>query len=387
MDYVASWNVEEQSAALFAFNKGNLSLLSGFSLNTSTITKFDREYWENILDDIDIILRRKEKEFSAFARRLYFVLPHFMAKIKFWEEIYPLKKGKADKEITVKDISLAKRSLEAVALDWDDRLAHHFIIGYEVDNQKYNRLTTGIRGKKLKIKSMLISLKIDFYDAINEMVENRGRKLAGIVYSPLCDLCGVLNKKEIEDNTAAVVNIRDKDTVLTVYVKGLFHSLEKYPFGVGKLAAVLEDKFAISEEMAFDILRKHFTFNADAYEKEITLRREGSYIKISAPAVNATIENLYAKEIAAIHEKVTSLTSCSEPLFIFAGRGVSFTGFSDFIKGRFAFKLKNPGLKLYFSNYGCVKYGLSLFLEKENIGKGGFFARIRDIHKIYKDYF
>jgi len=384
MKYFGGWDIEEGGVVCASLARGLLRPLCEFSLEGIVQGEWSVGKLEAIIDTVENELKDHEKKQSFFTDRIYLKVPPYLVTTKRWEEIFPLRRGMKEKRITSKDIIIAKKQLEEIALEWDEKIIHHFTETYEVDGTSYVHPPVGLCGRKLKLSSYLVSMKHAVFEAVRETLEGGGRKLDGCVYSPLGDVSGAFSREDMRFKKVAVVNIRSKDTIVSFFAQGRLISLSAFSFGEDDLVRVLQKNLSLPYTIARELLERHFTFRQLPRSQEITIRSGNSYLNI-----NSTTLNTYVKE--ALHDALGGIDKLlrdnlyHDATVSFIGAIVLREGFYDFLRDSFSFSFKVSPYKLrYLPAFGCIRYGMNKFLEDAHLRRAPMVNRLVSI---YHEYF
>jgi cell division ATPase FtsA len=149
-------------------------------------------FLRNNSEILDKIMREKEQTFSLKIEKVYIKLPWNSEEIKEVENIVVLKKRK---KLTPKDIFSIKKHVEELSLDWDDFCLHHFVTSYEIESEVFKEVPLGVWAKKVKLNSLLFSVKEQLRKEVWAVFDNLGRNFSGFVSSAASSVSAAFGDK------------------------------------------------------------------------------------------------------------------------------------------------------------------------------------------------
>jgi len=336
-------------------------------------------FLKNNLEAINQKIIGMETKHSCRCEKIFLELPWAEVKEKRVEDIVTLK---SRKKITSSDISRAKKQLEDKFLNWDDFCVHNIIINYEIEGSNYIEPPLGVWAKKIKLKALLIWIKDKMYKEIEDIFDSADRNLTGVIAPQISRLSSTFTDKE----KAQVVISIDYDQSNFIARSGdNFFFGKKFDFSFQKAIEELAHRFALKISLAEEIFRRYISFKEIPYFKEITVKRDSGYINLSTQTLNLFIKNYIKSEICYILQEVREDISKDDFVLSFVGRLNSKEGFYGSLQSYVPYSLKAPLQRsIVSSSYGCLRYGISRFLEQDHKKNEPMFRRILNI---YREYF
>lgn len=338
-------------------------------------------------DTIEKIYReieKKEKKYSLLVEKIYLQLPQEWEEKKIFSDEILLTKNKFDKKITLRDINLAKRMIENLALENDEKLLHHFVLEYEVKGCKYLSPPMGISAKKLKIKSLLISLKTELFGRIKNLFESiMDRELTGFVYYPLCYLA--LLREEVGKDELVLVNIKNKETDCFVFSECKLSMEKTIDFGEEKIVNNISKKFCLPTSVITKTIYQFASLKETSLSKQVHIKHKNRHLYLNLSDLNLSLQQLCKEKIGAIMEIIQDKLKGKRFQVFFLGKLTKIEGFNKFIQKTFS-SLPVNELKMKHSlAFGCLKYGVFKFSEKEEIKNKE--SILKKLVNIYQEYF
>ncbi len=340
------------------------------------------------------ILNKKIKEVeesdSLRVERVFLELPKEFESRRIVSEVVPLKRRK---KIALRDIPYVRKHLEGKFLDWDDFCVHNIMIGYGVDGKNYASLPLGIWTKKIQAQSMLVYTKDKIYRKALDIFDNMDRNFGGFVsgqismYACAFDLSGqkYLSGSIKEEPPQVVVNFGYNTSCFAVRNKNDFILSPSFDFGLKKIIDELSKRFLLNPPLAQEVFQRYISFKEIPYFKEVTIKKGGGYINLSVQAASFFIKDYVRREFSSLLQRVREDVGGDEFVISFIGRLNVKEGFYGFLKNYFSCNLKspiqNPSLS---SSSGCLRYGVSGFLEKNHKRNRSF---LQNILEVYREYF
>lgn len=379
MNYYAGVDIDKGEVAIVSRRGGSFSSIYNlkFSDNTKDL--------ESIWDDIEEFIIDAEKKLSTSIYRFYFSLPYSYAKVYTGEDVLPLTTLGKTRKVKLNDIISLKKILEGAILEWDDKPIHHMIDYYEVDFKRYDSVPIGVWGRKLKIHSVIVSCKQDFYTRIENMLDSRGRTIIDFVYAPFCYLSLCFSEKDQNDDNFILVDLGEKNTYISLFLAGKYRHTYIYPFSQKMIIEGIQKRFSLPYDIAVQIFTVHFSFTKEntSIDKEITLKNsDDTYIKLSYSSVSSFIKNFCRDKLCEIDSFIKNKIGGNFKVY-FSGKLGHRPDFCSFSREVLSDTDISP-LTTVSSSLGCVKYGVTKFMEKLEYKKRGI---IHTIQKIYNEYF
>ena len=355
---------------------------TGISGESNYRFKSLEEFIMNNIDYIDERISYTERRNSFKAESIFFRLPREYASKKETENVISLNVSNKVKRITYKDIDCAKRQIENISLSLKDTCIHHLVLEYRVEDKTFSKPPVGLWARKMYVKSMVIFIPSDLRDVFIDSFSNVERKFSGFVYSALADYSAAYNS--IVDKLVFVVNIKKNDTALSCFRKGNIIFEKVYDFGNKSIISYVAKRLSFTEELASDLVFRYGSFYDADFSKEISVREQNAYINVSLVTLNNLIKEAVADNIGIIISDIDNKYLPDDYTVLFIGKIAQKEGFYDFVKKHFKIDIEHPVYNKFSScAFGCVRYGVTKLLEKEN-PKGPLWQRVI---RFYKDYF
>jgi cell division ATPase FtsA len=336
------------------------------------------------IENLEVEIKEKEKAYSVEIDKVYCRLPLDWGKAFVVEDVYPLTSNEK-KLIRPRDIYNAKRQIEDVSLEWNELCLHNIILEYQIDDKVYLKLPPSIEGRRLRLKSMLVSIEKKIFKETEEIFENIGRKFMGFVYSPFSDI-GIQYKKDTKEYPYVVINIGKDKTICSGIINN--HPFwETFEFGEEKVKKCISSQYLLPSEVSSEILNRHLSLYNVTTRKEVLIKDGANYVNLSMDSLNSLARKLITQDLTAIIESLRKRMG-HQFKALFIGRLTSIKGFSNFLRDNF------PYLELETTHFnfsctdllGCVRYGQYKFLEVIPLSRERR-SWWEYILSIYRDYF
>lgn len=345
-------------------------------------------FLDHSIDDINQEIAAAEDRFSFKVEKVYFKISNSDSKKITVEDVIALTADKRGKKISHKDIEFAKKHVENTFLDWNDCCIHHIVLGYEIDGVKYLNPPLGLWARKLKIRSLIISVDNLLYDKFCNLFDNFERKFQGFIYEPLAGFGSIFNSQEAFRKDFFIFYIGRKTTLVVSFLGGNSCFEKIFNFGENEIVRAVADKFSLTNELAQQIIFQYASFRGVSSSKEISIKDKDSYLHLSSLSLNSYIKDLLAKEIEKIISFLADeLAICAIKdtfTFSFIGRIPQIDGFLEFIKKNILLVTEVPFNQDVFSlGFGSINYGIFRYLE-QNFSSESFMKKVL---RMYKEYF
>ena len=346
------------------------------------ITGCDNDIIPFLKDNLEIIDQKiieMEAKYSCRCEKIFLELPWAVAKERKVEDIITLR---ARKKIVPGDISRAKKQLEDKFLNWDDFCIHNIVINYDVEGNDYEEPPLGVWAKKIKLQSLLVWIKDKMYKEIEDIFDNVDRNLGGIIAPQISRFSSTFTGK---DKTQAVVSIDYDQSHFIARSRDNFFFGKEFDFSFCKVIEELAKRFVLKPSLAEDIFQRYISFKEIPYFKEITVKRNSGYINLSTQTLNSFIKDYIKSEICYILQEIREDISKDDFTISFIGRLNVKEGFYGSLQEYVPYPLKFPLQRLTVSSsYGCLRYGVSRFLEQDHKKNEPILRRILNV---YREYF
>lgn len=338
------------------------------------IIEFFRENFEAINERI----RERENAYSLKVRNTFVNLPDVFVQRKTAEEVFPLR---VRKKITTKDITMAKKHLEEISLDWNDHCINNIVLDYNVDGQDYDCAPLGIEAKKIKIRSLLISVKDKLYKDTENIFSDSGRAFGGFVVSSISTLFTPFSNIDGK-RLIVVVDIGYDKTRVIAYKDKVFIFDSMYEFGLKEVIGKIQDKFGISAGLAEELFNNYGSFKQSDNFKEISVRDNDRYINLNIKTLNSLIASNTTDGIKKIVDDIGKKID-EDFVVSFIGRLSVKANFYDHLKESLNQETSPPSPKVSSVSLGCLRYGFFNYFERYSYKS----SILGNIIKIYKEYF
>jgi cell division ATPase FtsA len=322
-----------------------------------------------------------EQEHSLSVGKIFMELsPDLAGEVEVEEKIVFSKK----KKITPSSIDFAKKYIENKFLEWNQHCIHHIVLDYQTEGVQTNDAPLQVFTNKIKFKSLLIYVKEDFYKEVADVFYNMEKNFAGFIAHKISAFAQGFNNLEgnqiiISVNTFnSYAGIKDE--------KGRLLE-KKFNFSLKKIIEELSKQYAIAPSVAEQLLKCHGSFKEIPYFKEITIKKQDSYLNLSTKALGNFLKKVFSNNIKLIIEEILMVVKENkrdEVVFSFIGPLTRKEGFYGYVKKLLTVKIEVPVYKCSSSAFGCIKYGHFRSLENKHLKKQSL---IRKIKKIYHEYF
>ena len=376
-----SFDSDKTFLSFVAANKSHLFPLEEvclpFAFKKEDIAKFLKEH----ASAIDEAICEKERNFSLKVDDVFVSLPLGMEQRKLVDETVLLR---GPKKVTRKDILYARKYVEDAVLGWDDCRLHHVVLSYGVQDNRYKDPPIGIKTNKLNLASYLVWVKDSTYKESLDVLENMGRRFGGFVFSPLSSFATSFDGKLREKNRV-VVDVGYDSTVYASTIDGHFACGQYQGLGAKTLIDRLSQNFSFSFELAQEVFERYVGFSNAAYYKEISIKNGPSYVHLGVQAVNAVVKDCLKVHFQELIRKIKEDLKVTSFTISVIGRLSKKKGFYGFLQDCLPQGIDMaPYEENNSSSFGCVKYGLLRFWEKDTIKKKSLLQQLR---KVYKEYF
>ena len=336
-------------------------------------------YLRQNLDTINEKIKDSESANSFKAERIFLELPWHLVNKKEVQEIVPLKRAK---RLTAGDISYAKKYLEDKFLGWDDLCLHNVVLNYELDGTSYDSPPLGAWAKRIKLRSYLLWIKDKIQKETEDIFNNSDRNFSGFVASPISLFSSAFGKKE---KVQVVVSFDYECSHFVVIGKDRFSFSDKFNFGLKNIIEAIAKRFSLDFSLAYEVFCRYISFKEVPYFKEVTLKNEQGYMNLSTQSLSSFVKDCIRDEVELILKAIKTAVLGEDFVISFTGRLNIKEGFYSFLKDCIPYKLKSPMRKeVVSSSFGCLRYGVSPFLESEHKINQSLLQRIS---AIYKEYF
>ncbi len=336
-------------------------------------------YLRENLEVLDEKIKDTESSKSFRAERVFLELPWHLISKKEVCEVVPLGRRK---RITSRDISYARKYLEDKFLDWDDFCVHNIVVNYEVEGQSYDNPPLGVWAKRVKLRSYLLWVKDIVHKEAEDVFSNSDINFSGFVAPPISRFSSAFGRK---DKLQVAVSVDYGSSHFVVMGRDRFSFSREFDFGLKTIIEALAKRFAFDLSLAEEVFNRYISFKEIPYFKELTLKKGQGYVNLSTQTLNAFIKNYIREEIGLVLVAIRESAGDENFTISFIGRLNVKEGFYSFLKDCIPYTLRAPFRKeVVSSSFGCLRYGISPFLESAH-RKGE--SLLQRIFTVYKEYF
>jgi cell division ATPase FtsA len=363
-----------------SLKKGNLQFLEEKELALPDEKNFIEKLRVNS-EKIEQSIVELEKRHSLSFNDIFMELPAGLAKeIEAREKIVFPKK----KRLTPAVINTAKKYLEDKFLEWDQHCLHNIVLDYKAEGIKYSQAPLGVFTKKIELNSLLIYIKDSFYKEILDIFFNMEKNFVGFIAHKISMFSQGFSA--IRENQI-VISVNDLNSYAGIKDKEGKIYQKEFHFGIKTIIGQLAKQYTISTAASAQLLDRYGSFKNIPYVKEITIKKEDSYLNLSTQALANFLKTIFSGNLKRIIDE--ALQMIPEPergraVFSFLGPLTIKDGFYSYIKKMLPYKVEIPFYKCRSSAFGCIKYGFFRPLEDEYQKKGSLLERVR---KVYQEYF
>jgi cell division ATPase FtsA len=373
----------EKDKAFLSFailKKGCLKLLDEKELALVSNDDFLKQLKTNA-KKIEKLIIDFEQEHSLSVGKIFIELPPSLAGEAEVQEkiVFPKKK-----KITPSIIDSAKKYIENKFLEWNQHCIHHIVLDYQTEGIQTNNAPLQVFTNKIEFRSLLIHVKGDFYKEVADIFYNMEKNFAGFVAHKISHFSQGFNNLEGNKIVISVNNFNSYAGIKDE--KGRLFEKE-FSFGIKEIIEKLAKQYAVAPSIAKQLLKRYGSFKEIPYFKEITIKKQDSYLNLSTMALGNFLKKVFSSNIKLIIEevlKVVKENKRDEVVFSFIGPLARKDGFYGYIKKLLIVKVEVPAYKCSSSAFGCIKYGYFKPLENKHLKKQSL---LRKIKKIYHEYF
>ncbi len=345
------------------------------SYNNSDIVR----YLQDNSAIIDQKIREVEKDCSGRISKTFMELPQSLSREKTVEEVVILKRRKT---ITPRDIAAAKKYLENKFLDWDDFCIHNLAVNYEVEGTTYYEPPLGVRANKIKLRSHLLWIKDRVYKETEDIFSNFDRVFGGFIAAGISMFSAAFVEKE---RIQVVINIGYSQSRFEIVDRGCFVFGGESDFSLKGIIRELGKQFLLGNSLSEEIFERYVSFKEVPYFQEITVKKEEGVVNLSIQALNSFIKSYVSNGIARLIERIKATVAHDDFKISFIGRLNAKEGFWGFLRecvpSSEKVLVQNSSVSL---SRGCLRYGVSRFLERDYLKHRSLPQRLL---RIYREYF
>ncbi|MCF7908749.1 MAG: hypothetical protein K9L86_07770 [Candidatus Omnitrophica bacterium] len=347
-----------------------------------TISQKSADLFSSIKDNAEMINRTIDnvaKRHNLKIDKVFLELPQSFINTKIVTDIVPLR-GK--RKVSFSDIKLIKKYLEDKFLDWDDYCIHNIGLQFTTRGATYQEPPYGVWAKKLAVKSLLVSIKDKVYKELEDIFDNFGRQFLGLVSSMVSTYANVFTKP---DKPQVVMYCGYQQSSFVVRKKGDFVFSEEVNFNLKSLIDKLAKRFFLDFALAEELFERYISFKEIPYFKEITIKKGTGYANLSIQTMNLFMKDYIKSEVENLFQLINLHTDGEEFIFSFLGQLGNKDGFYKFLRGCVSCELATSlERSVQSTSFGCLRYGLSPFLELDYRKNKSFLQRAVSI---YREYF
>ncbi len=272
--------------------------------------------------------------------------------------------SRADSEITELDIERALASGRQALPDTaknNRKVIHTIPLSYKLDGKEVPGRILGMRGMKLEIKILFITILDQHLSDLIEAVESVGVEVKDIVAAPIAAAVATLTKAQ-RIAGCVLVDIGSETISLVVYENDMPISLKVFPLGSSDITNDVALGLRVSIEEAEKI-------------------KIGQHVPMQQPKkkldeiVNARLKDIF--ELVETHLKKIGKNGLLPAGIVLTGGGSRITGIEDLAKSTLALPSRVGKMEIGTASQGVVNdpswtvaYGLSLLGLTPNMGSG-----------------
>lgn len=340
------------------------------------------DLFSSIKDNAEVINRTIDsaaKRHHLKIDKVFLELPQDFVNTKTVTDIVPLR---SKRKVSFSDIKFIKKYLEDKFLDWDDYCIHNIALQFTTRGAIYQEPPYGVLAKKLAVKSLLVSIKDKTYKELEDIFDNFGRQFLGLVSSMASTYANVFTKL---DKPQVVMYCGYQKSNFVVRKNGNFIFSKEVDFNLKCLIEKLAKRFFLEFTLAEELFERYISFKEIPYFKEITIKKGSGYVNLSTQTMNLFMKDYLKSEIDNLFQLINLHTDGEEFTFSFLGRLGKKEGFYRFLRGCVSCELATSlERSAQSTSFGCLRYGLSPFLELDYRKDKSFLQRAVSI---YKEYF
>ena len=238
-------------------------------------------------------------------------------------------------------------------------------IEFEINENKKVKDPKGMKAKKLKCKAVLsLAPKKNVYTAVS-LLENIGVSVVDINFGSVCDYFEFKNA-EMDKKNAAVINIGDEKTEVSIFKKGILIETENIELGSKNIDRDICYIYDISRSRARDLKEKFALShkrNASTSWSEDVLTNSQENIKINQYEISEIIYSRIKEILELAKKQINLLTKLEISYIIITGGTTELNDFNLVVDEVFgkemeSYKVKEIGCRhnKYSSAIGFIKY-------------------------------
>lgn len=360
--------------------KNRLSLLEEVEIDLVDRQNFILKLKTNI-ENIERAIVGVEQKYSVSVSKIFLELPSTLTEeIEVDEKVVLSKKKKIKPAI----VNFAKKYIENKFLEWNQRCIHNIVLNYQVKEIRSTKAPIGIFTNKIRLNSLLIHAKDSLHKEVADIFYNIERNFAGFVAHKISILSQGFN---FSKSNQAVISINNFKSYAVTKDKKRGISEKTFDFSIGTIIQELSRKYSISPILSSQVLNRYGSFKSIPYFKEITIKKEDSYLNLSTKALGNFLKEIFANNVRPmINKTLENITEKDkeEVAFSFIGPLTAKEGFHNYIRRLLPCDMDLSTNKHQSSSFGCMRYGYFKFFEKDYEKKELLLDKVK---KIYHEYF
>jgi cell division ATPase FtsA len=370
---------EKAFIALATFKKLYLTFIEELEVNLSSSQDDILAFLKENLEILGKKIKTAEEKHSLKIKKVFLGLPFNCSNQKIVNESVPLKRKK---QVTSRDISFAKKQIEDKFLDWDDLCLHDIALNYRVAGEDYKDPPLGVWAKKIEISSLLIWIKDKVFKEAIDTCDSLGKDFGGFIDYHIGLFSSAFTHK---NNNQIVIDLGYDRASYVISQKDSFIFGEELDLTLKKAIGVLAGRFSLDFDLAYELFMRYISFKETPYFKEVTIKRGDAYVKLSTQSLNSFFKEYLKEELMSLVLKIKNKAESESLEFSFIGSLNDKDGFYSFLKSCIPYPLTFPSQKSALSSsYGCLRYGVTRFLERDYLREESLSQRIL---RIYREYF
>lgn len=283
--------------------------------------------------------------------------------------------SKADGELTTLDTNKALQDCEENLNLNNKKIIHIYPLSFRLDGKEVLGRLEGMHGTKLEAKALFVTYSVQHLEDLLGIIAEAGVEAIDVIASPIAESNIALSEKQ-KIVGAALVDIGDQTTSLSVFENGLLMTIATFSIGSAEITNDIALGFKIPLEKAEDL--KLGNISEDFSKKKLD-----EIIEARLCDIFESIEN---------HLKKIKRSELLPAGIVFVGGGASAPGLLELSKSTLKLPASmgsteifgNAKTKLRDSSYFAVLGLLSSGKESEGYSEGSFQNLFKDLKNTIK---
>ena len=315
--------------------------------------------------------------------------------------IIPLS-DRGNKVITRQDIKEVQDQARLLGVNIEEMILHDFPQYYKVDDVNSALNPLGLYGRKLEIKTLLISVTNIFTKNIIKAVNQAGYDLGQIFFTAVAAAQASLGEFHLRQG-CVLGDVGSYVTDLLIFKDGCLKQLDRIPIGGEHFTQQIVQDLVLPFDLADD-LKKSYAFAMHSEvddQEEILIKREDRYLPIKKHVICQSIEPIVTKFIESIFNilKTSRFHEQMNAGILLVGGGALLPGLPERIEQSTHLTVKMGKIDLlapklhHVAKYAsCIGLGQLAFNKTMSPAlsnpSGGFARRwVNRVKDLYQEYF